>query len=460
MVLVSPNAGAGGLDLPRRAAARAGRTLWSHSGEVGMKPDPDTGRHHIQVTDNLDLEVAATGEWIGSKPGDLGPADGRTGTGEGVLETADGRTLKDEEIRNFTLTDGGWPVGRAVLSGADQMERESYLRALIRSTEWNSYDPVTGKAVGPPRPVPWKGLKPYFYIGHGLPGQTVMVEDEPERGAVVRGPETGGFLRRRASVARLDRKTPIVFLSCWGSEREGNNAVPELWSRTFVPDPLGVLSAAQGVSNVTRREVYAPNRMHTTVEKGGRLLHHGITTTPVNDPVDMEKLRPEPTPDELDALAGQAGLETSSDFTPAMARDTALRLVRALRITFGVDVENDKDDPAGTYRRLLRGIGALEVMRRGDENLRGYGELTLDLLDRVTRAHHGLTTVPGTRAVSPDPADVRTMLEAAAARRPAARSPRPPHPPYPHLPHPPHRPLHGPRCATSSPCPPWTGPAF
>ncbi|MFE7810861.1 lonely Cys domain-containing protein [Streptomyces sp. NPDC057433] len=418
VVLVSQNAGAMGLDLPRRAAARARRTLWSHSGEVGLKPHPDTGRHRIEVIDDRAFESGPLGEWIGSGPEDLGPDEGRPEPGEGVLHTTGGRTLEDGKVMSFTLTDEGRPVGRAVLNGTDLLQFEPLLQTMIRSTEWSVYDPLTSEPVGDPRPVPWKGRKPYFFLAHGLPGQTLMV-NEFQSNVPVRGSETGGFLRRRRSVARLDRNSPIVFLSCWGSGPEGHTAAALKRSRPFVPDPLSVSSAAQGVSNVTRRDVYAPEREHWSRHANGKLHHHGIPTTPANDPVDMVKLRPEPTPDELDALAalaGLAGLGTSPDFTPAVARDTALRLVRALRATFGADVEHDRDDPAGTYRRLLRGVGALEVMRRGDGNLRGHGELTLDLLDRVTRAHHGLTTAPGTRPTPPDPADVRTMLEAASVR--------------------------------------------
>ncbi|MFC9160656.1 lonely Cys domain-containing protein [Streptomyces fungicidicus] len=423
-VLVSPNAGAMGLDLPRRAAARTRRTLWSHSGEVALKPHPDTGRHRVEVTDDRflgdesadELMGEPLGEWIASAPDDLGPEEGRPEPGEGVLRTIDGKTLRDADVKSVTLVDDGRPVGRAVVNGSDLIRREPWLQQLTRSTEWFVYDPVTGQPTGNPRPVPWKGRKPYFFLVHGLPGQTLMVEKMFQNDVAVRGTETGGYLRRRPSVSRLDRDTPLVLLSCWGSGPEGHTAAALKRSRPFVPDPLAVSSAAQDVSNMTRRDVYAPDREHLSRYAKGKLYDQGIGTTPANDPVDMVKLRPEPTSGELDVLAAQAGLETSPDLTPAMARDTALRLVRALRMTFGVDVEEDKDDPAGTYRRLLRGIGALEVMRRGDENLREYGELTLDLLDRVTRAHHGLKTAPGSRPAPPDPDDVRTTLEAASAR--------------------------------------------
>ncbi|MFF9059620.1 lonely Cys domain-containing protein [Streptomyces sp. NPDC014882] len=428
VVLVSPNAGAMGLDLPRRASARTGRTLWAHSGEVALKPHPDTGRHRVEVTDDRnvgdesmgesagELMGEPVGEWIASGPDDLGPDGEGPEPGEGVLRTIDGRTLRDADVKSVTLTDEGRPVGRAVVDGADLLRREPWLQDLTRSTEWSVYDPVTGEPIGNPRPVPWKGRDPYFFVVHGLPGQTLMVERMFQNNVPVRGTETGGYLRRRPSVSRLDRDTPLVFLSCWGSGPEGHTAAALKRSRPFVPDPLAVTSAAQDVSNSTRRDVYAPDREHWSRYAHGKLYDHGIPTTPANDPVDMVRLRPEPTPDALDDLAARAGLETSPDLTPAMARDTALRLVRALRTTFGVDVEKDKDDPDGTYHRLLRGIGALEVMRRRDEDLREHGELTLDLLDRVTRAHHGLTTAPGTRPAPPGPDDVRTMLEAASAR--------------------------------------------
>ncbi|MFE7647353.1 lonely Cys domain-containing protein [Streptomyces phaeoluteigriseus] len=427
VVLVSPNAGAMGLDLPRRAAARARRTLWSHSGEVALKPHPDTGRYRVEVADDRalgdesmgepsdELLGEPIGEWIASDPDDLGPDEGGSKPAEGVLRTIDGRTLRDADVKSVTLTDEGRPVGRAVVNGSDLVRREPWLEELTRSTHWSVYDPVTGEPIGKPRPVPWKGRKPYFFLVHGLPGQTLMVEHMFQNNVAVPGAETGGYLRRRRSVTRLDQDTPLVFLSCWGSGPEGHTAAALKRSRPYVPDPLAVSSAAQDVANVTRRDVYSPDREHLSRYANGKLYDHGIPTTPANDPVDMVKLRPEPTPEELDALAAQAGLETSPDFTPAMVRDTALRMVRALRTTFGVDVEKDRDDPAGRYRRLLRGIGALEVMRRGDENLREHGELTLDLLDRVTRAHHGLTTAPGTRPAPPDPDDVRTMLEAASA---------------------------------------------
>lgn len=439
VVLVSPYAGAMGLDLPRRAAARTDRTLWSHSGETALKPHPDTGRHRIEVTDDRAFGDESTGEpagepigepvsewigepmgeWIASDPDDLGPDEGGPGPGEGVLRTIDGRTLRDADVKSVALTDEGRPVGRAVVNSADLLQREPWLQDLIRSTEWSVYDPVTGEPIGDPRPVPWQGRKPYFFMVHGVPGQTLMVERMFQNNVPVRGSETGGYLRRRPSVSRLDRGTPLVFLSCWGSGPGGHTEAALKRSSPFVPDPLAVPSAAQDVSNVTRRDVYAPDRRHLsryTKGKKGKLYDHGIGTTPANDPVDMRRLRPEPLPGELDALAERAGLGAVPDLTPAMARDTALRLVRALRATFGVDAENDKDDPAGTYDRLLRGIGALEVMRRGDGNPREYGELTLDLLDRVTRAHHGLTTAPGTRPAPPDPDAVRTMLDAASAR--------------------------------------------
>ncbi|GAA4949465.1 hypothetical protein GCM10023238_14750 [Streptomyces heliomycini] len=303
-----------------------------------------------------------------------------------------------------------------MLNGADLVQRERWLQDLVRSTEWVVYDPVTGEPVGAPRPVPWKGRKPYFFLVHGAPGQTLMVEHMFQNNVPVRGTETGGYLRRRRSVSRLDRDTPLVFLSCWGSGPKGYTAAALKRSRPFVPDPLAAPSVAQDVSNRTRRDVYAPDREHLSRHAHGKLYDHGIPTTPVNDPVDMVKLRPEPTPDELDALAARAGLERS--------RTSPRRWPGTRRCAWSAPCGPRSASTWRTTRtsRPARTTGCCAASApwrscaAGTGNLREHGELTLDLLDRVARAHHGLTTAPGTRPAPPDPDDVRAVLEAASAR--------------------------------------------
>ncbi|MDW6056882.1 lonely Cys domain-containing protein [Streptomyces sp. FXJ1.4098] len=89
----------------------------------------------------------------------------------------------------------------------------------------------------------------------------------------------------------------------------------------------------------------------------------------------------------LDRLARVAFGIPASAPVPEADRDNTLLLVRALREVFGHEVENGRDDPSGEYQKLLRGIGALEVMRRDDPGLAEAGPFSLDLLDFVVRAH-------------------------------------------------------------------------
>ncbi|MEU1175948.1 lonely Cys domain-containing protein [Streptomyces microflavus] len=63
-------------------------------------------------------------------------------------------------------------------------------------------------------------------------------------------------------------------------------------------------------------------------------------------------------------------------------RTATLRLVRALRITFGHDID---DDPG--FGDLLRGAAAVDQMWRSDSDFEEAGPFMLDLLHRVVAAH-------------------------------------------------------------------------
>ncbi|NJQ03980.1 hypothetical protein, partial [Streptomyces zingiberis] len=84
---------------------------------------------------------------------------------------------------------------------------------------------------------------------------------------------------------------------------------------------------------------------------------------------------PEPTADELDGLARLAGLHRGSADASVEVRRTTLRLVRALRIVFGPEVEADR----GRYASLLRGIGALETLRSNDPALSRFTPFRMEL---------------------------------------------------------------------------------
>ncbi|WP_262061194.1 lonely Cys domain-containing protein [Streptomyces sp. STR69] len=415
VLLVSPKAGDMELELPRRVSARVGRTLWAHTGSVTLGLEQGTGLHSVVVIDRRAVNLPL-GQWIRTEPEDLGPTDDGF-EGPGMIEALDGSGLRDDQVKSVTLTIDSRPVGRSAMDDVDQLHRKHTFETLGTFTEWTSGDPVTGEPSGPRRPVPWKGRKAYFFQAHGLPRRNAMPRLNRPNPVHVHSRATGGYLARRRSLRRLPKDTVIVLLSCWANTAIGdfgNAWLGPSADSPFVADPLSNPSGAQDIANETRRTVFAPNRVHIHYLVGGL---HGIVSSPSGAPTIWDEVRPEPTSAELDALAEQAGLGwIASDFSPEEARATTLRLVRALRQTFGVSVEDDKDDPAGEYQQLLGGIGALEAMRRKDGNLRHHGEFTLDLLDRVTRAHLKQQHVAGTRAAPLAEADVRATLEAAAAK--------------------------------------------
>lgn len=170
------------------------------------------------------------------------------------------------------------------------------------------------------------------------------------------------------------------------------------------------ISDAQRVANRTGRTVFAAER-----PGGLRYLPDGtpvfaIVTDALNRPVSWREVRPEPRGTALDAAARTAGLHNGTGIASQEVRDDALRLVRALRLTFGVSVEDDRDNPAGQYQRLLRGIGALERMRQADPELRQHGRFTMDLLNHAAEAYADST-----------PDGVRALLHAAPATPPGTR---------------------------------------
>ncbi|MBO4257591.1 lonely Cys domain-containing protein [Streptomyces griseorubiginosus] len=422
VVLASPKAGDMGLKLPRKVAARVGHAVWAHSGDADVRMNTDTGRYRITAEHPV-LLPEAPGEWVISEPGDLGP-DPEEPADDVLLVAIDGSRFSSSQVRTVTLTDEGRPIGRGTFNDADLLKMWPFFRSLGKVTEFVLYDPVRKELHGTAKPVPWKGVqwkgkKPYFGQWHGQPGTSAVV---PTVGPTreIDAPQTGRLLRSRPSVRRLDVDQPIVLIACWLGAARGRKGRtrPNRALAPFVADPLATsaMPVGQGVANENRRTVFAADTLvGNRILSGNQKLELSLFTPPTGDEVDFKKYTPEPADEELDAVVDQAGLDDVPGLGLVQARETALRLVRALRQTFGPDIEDDKDDPDGTYRRLLRGIGALEGMRRRDRNLRHTGEFTLDLLERVTRARLTEQPAPGVRPGPLDPTDVRSALEAASA---------------------------------------------
>ncbi|MDQ0988478.1 lonely Cys domain-containing protein [Streptomyces sp. V2I9] len=112
--------------------------------------------------------------------------------------------------------------------------------------------------------------------------------------------------------------------------------------------------------------------------------------------------RPEPEADELDRLAEAAGISPGDGEVSDEMRTATLRLVRALRITLGHDIDGDPG-----FGSLLRGAAAVDQMWRSDPDVEEAGPFTLDLLHRVVAAH-------AEAAAGVDGQSTRRVLAAAA----------------------------------------------
>ncbi|MER6708550.1 lonely Cys domain-containing protein [Streptomyces fumanus] len=399
VVLVVPDAGGQGLDLPRALADRLGRTVWSASGEARLGPGGTRDEGTIALLDRG--RERPLGRWIPSLPG-LRPSAG------GVVTALDGTVFHDSDVYTRTIVTDGLTTGRSLIGNDDQVWEtgESRLPQATKIFHVVPLEPKPAVAEQDLRPDIRSAVR-YYLSMHGFPGRSVM----PMRSGQskhVSGPEFGRFLKRRPSVAALPADAVIHMMSCWsaaatdapdGLDGAGNHA-PD----PFVSDPLATVAVGQHVANETRKRVLAFSRVN-----GFRLspAMRTMYTTPDGRPGAVVLFVPEPTAAELDGLARVAGLHGGAGPVPEEVRGRTLRLVRALRLTFGTDVEADRDVPGGAYQELLRGIGALEVMRANDPVLGPVTPFTLGLLRHaVARGRQA-----GGPGAGPDAAAYRALLE-------------------------------------------------
>ncbi|MFE5238788.1 MULTISPECIES: lonely Cys domain-containing protein [unclassified Streptomyces] len=391
VVLLVPEAGARGLDLPRAVADRTGRTTWSTSGRLAF-----TGPGDRTVVSPEHRPGGTAGVWIVSEPGQLPGPDARQDAQDW-----------ESDVVSYTQVSQGRPIGRFVFHPAEAARFEGLMRQMPTTTELWHQNPVTGVLTKDPGLVPWAGRPAYFFAVHAFPGMTDMAL---EGGAnhMARGPLTGGFLKRRPSVSQLPGDHVIVMDACWHATPGGADFVNGDAPRApYVADPLATVSDAQYTANETGRTVFASTRpsgiQRLSAQQGGGHVRI-LSTDPQGRRGRWLEFRPEPTGAALDARARAAGLHQGDGPAPPEVRDTALRLVRALRNVFGPDVEQD-----AAYAQLLAGIGALESMRASDPALAGATPFTVDLLEQTVRALRG--PLPGT-ALTPD--DHRAALLRAA----------------------------------------------
>lgn len=152
---------------------------------------------------------------------------------------------------------------------------------------------------------------------------------------------------------------------------------------SFVPDPLAVVPHGQRIANLTRLGVRSANRSQGLTRINGKYVRY-LNTDAWGRPGEWMIFLPEPEDPELDRLAAEVGWLADTDEARTQARERTLRAVRALRLTFGWDIERTSTE--AEYLGLLRGIAALDDMWRADDRFDGLGPFTMDLLRRVVAA--------------------------------------------------------------------------
>ncbi len=220
----------------------------------------------------------------------------------------------------------------------------------------------------------------YVFAGHGFLGETELPTRSNPRHRK-RDRAVGGMLGRRPSLTRRPKDHAVLMQECFAATPPGLTRRRKLVTDTFVPDPLADASQSQHVANETGRTVYgATQEVGFKFEKDGRVSHYIIMDSRGRRG-KWVKHRPEPDDAALDDRARAAGLHTDP-VGPASeeVRERTLRLVRALRLTFGVAIEDDS-----RYGELLAGIGALESLRAADPALRDTVPFSLDLFERAAR---------------------------------------------------------------------------
>ncbi|MGW2539053.1 lonely Cys domain-containing protein, partial [Streptomyces sp. NPDC001499] len=392
LVLAVPFAADAYLDLPRKLADRTGRTVWAHSGEVTLSSAPGAA----STIDIVRRPGVPQGDWIASVPG-LAP------------DPDDDAPAWHREVvtRPIVSSLTGKQIGRASHHPAEYAEHfEQEGRHFDRMTTFVHHYPATGgtsREHDLPRPGPEDTA--YRLDMHGEPGVLQLaMRDGGVR--LVDEREAGPWLKRRKSLASLPDDHWIDMVVCWSGAPKGSavpapGTVSDAFPGPFVPDPLRDVSMGQHLANSTGRTVRLAYSSQGARSAGGRYMRTLYADAQGRHRA-WDLFRPEPSGPALDRLAEAAGYRTGAGPVTDEARERTLRLVRALRLTFGHEVDDAPD-----FGDLLRGAAAVDHMWSSDSDFDAAGPFTLDLLRRVTEAHAG-------DSAAVDQAATRRALTAAA----------------------------------------------
>ncbi|MGW3572388.1 lonely Cys domain-containing protein, partial [Streptomyces sp. NPDC000941] len=365
-------------------ADRTGLEVWAHSGEVTVSAWSD-GTASIDTV--AGRPGVPTGDWASFRPGQ-GP-------------------VLDESVPDWYRDVLMWPVVSEATgeeTGYASFKPDKYARNFEetervsdRMTTFIHYSFPTnteGPELELPRPgpeaSPFSQADGFRLSAHAIPGYMVL--------AVRSG---NGVVNRYVGedlvvawvkwlVSRRPKVRWIDFSDCWlGSPKDSDSRGPTMRSvfdpEVFVADPLREISVAHRTANATRLWARASYGQLSDGERPGTNVRRWVLYSDSQGrPREIAVERPDPEGAELDRLAVVARLHSGNGEVSAEVRERTLIAVRALKLMFGLYVE----DGAG-FGELLRGVAAVDEMWLADPEFRRVGPLTLDLLRRVIAAHAG-----------------------------------------------------------------------
>ncbi|MGC8917704.1 lonely Cys domain-containing protein [Streptomyces sp. PG2] len=375
-------------------AHRLNRPVWSTSGNPDTQK-ADDGKVRVFLEKRTGLPV---GDWIPSRPDEV--------MSDPTTQTTDVPAWERDMVSYTVVADDDptLQIGRAVLDPSDFATREATYRKL-------NQDYLLHRYVSSARALK-QGVRPRVGAAPGEPVHHVFMHGTPEYVQVPQkdgsvypasGEEITGWLKRRPSVSRLGDRGWINFDACW-------TAAPTATARTSGPTPT---PPSPGPSTRSPRSP-SPRSSPTAPVSGFGPATASMVTTSIPTPANPAgsssttceagsrtpwSTIPSRSTRKWPISPAPAGLHTGPDPVPGHTLDTTLRLVRALRQTFGPRVGEDP-----SYHDLVRGIGAVERMRSDDPQLKDVAPFTLDLFKRAAAANRR------------DHGDGRVLLDAGAYR--------------------------------------------
>ncbi|WP_064273218.1 lonely Cys domain-containing protein [Streptomyces sp. RTd22] len=381
IVLAVPYAGYGLRYLPRLLAHLTGRTVYAHSGDVEVVSRP--GRpSSIRVTHH---KGRRQGDWVPDLPGRHPGSYDDVPLWHHDVETS---AIVSKQTKKLT--------GQSAFAPDDLADfREEYLRRIDQLRRFAHYNPATGVYSSRFVPADPDEAAPAVYQGaHGYPGGiSVTMEDGDTR--ILDGPETQSWARAQRILMSVLPKGHWGDLEiCWaGSHRDGR--VPQRdhsgsgFSGPYVTDPLEDVPVGQRYANGLRRKIRCTVRISGIAHEDNpnRIYFRVLYTDPQGRRSVRAKFFPEPRTGELVRRARAIGFTGPDGKVSERDRKRTLRLVRALKLALGDEVDDAvriEENPG--YAELLRGASALDRMWHADGRFGDAGPFTMELFHRIVAA--------------------------------------------------------------------------